>query len=108
MLKAVSQGAKIVIGGKPIDRDGYYYYPTILSEVTKEMDIFNEEVFGPVVSITKFSTENEAIELANHSEFGLAASIWTKKLDRAHRVANELETGITWINGHHRKKALRY
>jgi acyl-CoA reductase-like NAD-dependent aldehyde dehydrogenase len=100
--KAVKQGAEVVLGGKSLNGQGYYYAPTILGQVTKEMDVFNEEVFGPVVSVTKFATEEEAIELANHSEFGLAASVWTKELSRAHRVANVLETGIVWINGHHR------
>ena len=104
--KARSEGAHILTGGcipnmsPPFD-NGYYYAPTILS-VSKEMEIWREEVFGPVVVALSFKTENEAIELANDSPYGLAAAIWTNNVMRAHRVAEQMDVGMVWINDHHR------
>ena len=66
------------------------------------MTIAQEEIFGPVTTITRFSDEAEAIALANHSRFGLGAAIWTRDVARAHRVAHALESGVVWINDHHR------
>ncbi|WP_213775969.1 aldehyde dehydrogenase family protein [Bradyrhizobium sp. dw_78] len=77
---------------------GYYYRPT----VTNDMRIAQEEIFGPVVCVIPFDTEEEAIALANGTAFGLATSIWTHDLARAHRVAHRLQSGIVWINDHHR------
>jgi acyl-CoA reductase-like NAD-dependent aldehyde dehydrogenase len=98
---AISDGAELVCGGMPLEGQGYYYLPTILGNVTREMRIFKEEVFGPVVAITKFSTIQEAVELANDSEFGLGASIWTRDMATAHKMANQVDAGVVWINGHH-------
>lgn len=104
--KARSEGAHILTGGcipnlNPPFSNGYYYAPTILS-VTKEMEIWREEVFGPVVVALPFKTEKEAIELANDSPYGLAAAIWTNNVMRAHRVAEQMDVGMVWINDHHR------
>lgn len=98
---AVSEGATLVCGGYPIEREGFFYAPTILADVTTKMSIFHKEVFGPVVTITKFSSEAEALQLANDSEFGLAASVWTQNLSCAHRMAKSLDVGIVWVNTHH-------
>lgn len=104
---AKKEGANILIGGdEPKDliepfSKGYYYLPTVM-EVKTSMEIWNEEVFGPVVVATKFSSEEEAIQLANDSQYGLAASIWTNNIMRGHRVADQLDVGIIWINDHHR------
>ena len=98
--------ARLVAGGKvpsdPALKNGFYVEPTVFADVTPNMRIFQEEVFGPFVSVSKFSTEEEALEMANNSAFGLAGAIRTKNLTRAHRVAARLHCGIVWINDHHR------
>lgn len=99
-------GATLAFGGKRPEGDefasGYYIQPTIFTNVKPDMRIAQEEIFGPVVCIIPFDTEDEAIAIANGTEFGLATSIWTRDVARAHRVAHRLESGITWINDHHR------
>ncbi|WP_283132730.1 2-hydroxymuconic semialdehyde dehydrogenase [Rhizohabitans arisaemae] len=89
-------------GGVPAfgdDRDGgYYVEPTVLSGLPRDSRICREEVFGPICHITPFDTEDEAIAWANDSEYGLAATVWTQSLDRAHRVAPKLEAGLVWVN----------
>jgi acyl-CoA reductase-like NAD-dependent aldehyde dehydrogenase len=98
--------ARLVAGGKvptdPALKNGYFVEPTVFADVTENMRIFQEEVFGPFVSVTKFSTEAEGIALANNSPFGLAGAIRTNNIVRAHRVAAKLKCGIVWINDHHR------
>eukprot|EP01026_Neomeris_dumetosa_P029085 TRINITY_DN23578_c0_g1_i3.p3 TRINITY_DN23578_c0_g1~~TRINITY_DN23578_c0_g1_i3.p3 ORF type:complete len:151 (+),score=24.86 TRINITY_DN23578_c0_g1_i3:66-455(+) len=76
---AVLKGAKLVVGGKTIGDKGQFYAPTILAGVTSEMRIWNEEVFGPVMLVTKFENDEEAVQLANDSQFGLGASVWCNK-----------------------------
>lgn len=102
----LEEGATLAAGGRrpdePALRDGYYHLPTIFTGVRNEMRIAQEEIFGPVVCVIPFETEEEAIALANGTQFGLATSIWTRDLARAHRVAHSLQSGITWINDHHR------
>jgi acyl-CoA reductase-like NAD-dependent aldehyde dehydrogenase len=80
---------------------GLYYPPTLLTSVDSEMEIAREEVFGPVLSVMDFETESEAIELANRTEYGLAAGIWTTDLAKAQRVASQIEAGTVWINEYH-------
>ena len=82
--------------------NGYYFEPTVIGDCTATMAVVREEVFGPVVVVLPFDDEEEAISLANDSRFGLAAAIWTSSVSRAHRVAEELDVGIIWINDHHR------
>ena len=98
--------ARLVAGGKipsdPALKDGFFVEPTVFADVTRKMRIFQEEVFGPFVSITKFTTEEEGLELANDSPFGLAGAIRTNDVTRAHRVAAKLKCGIVWVNDHHR------
>jgi len=105
--RAKDAGAVVWAGGKapsdiaaPFDK-GYFYEPTILG-VDASMEIWREEVFGPVVVAIPFKDEAEAVHLANDSPFGLAAAIWTKDVMRAHRVAEQMDVGIVWINDHHR------
>lgn len=98
--------ARLVAGGKiptdPALKDGFYVEPTVFADVTREMRIFQEEVFGPFVSVTKFTTEEEGLSLANDSPFGLAGAVRTNDITRAHRVAAKIKCGIVWINDHHR------
>lgn len=98
--------ARLVAGGKipsdPALKDGFFIEPTVFADVTRKMRIFQEEVFGPFVSVTKFTTEEEGLELANDSPFGLAGAIRTNDITRAHRVAAKLKCGIVWVNDHHR------
>ena len=98
----IEEGATLVVGGlgmpEGLDK-GYFVQPTVFADVTPEMAIFREEIFGPVLSITTYSTEEEAIELANDSEYGLSGGVWSGDEDRAMRVAREMRTGQVSING---------
>ncbi|WP_455372943.1 aldehyde dehydrogenase family protein [Limibacillus halophilus] len=98
--EAIAEGAEAVCGGRvPPDRNqGWYYEPTILTGVTPEMAILQQEVFGPVASIVKVSGLEEAFELANRSDFGLGASIFTSDLKEAMQAAERFESGMVWIN----------
>ena len=96
---ALDKGAKIELGGtRPEGLEGSYYNPTVLSNITKEMRVYTEETFGPVLPIMSFKTEEEAIELANDTEYGLSAFIYTQDSDKAARVASALESGNVAIN----------
>lgn len=99
-----NEGAKLLYGGEratggDLDK-GYYIKPTVF-EVSPDNTIFNEEIFGPVLAITPFRTEEEAIQLANKSIYGLAGAVWSKDEERAKKVAKKLETGMVWINEYH-------
>lgn len=96
---AVSKGAKVIYGGKR-EAGKMHFPPTLLSDVSHEMKIMTEETFGPVLPVMKFKTEDEAISLANDSIYGLSASVWSKDLKRAERVARKLEVGNVSINSH--------
>lgn len=99
------EGAKLLCGGKrPEGKEfakGNFVEPTIFDDVKPSMRIAREEIFGPVLSVIPFETEEEAISLANDSEYGLAAGVFTSNLTRGHRVINQLRAGITWINNYH-------
>lgn len=97
--KSVSEGAIIACGGRKIDGDGYYYQPTVLTNVHKGITAYEEEIFGPVAIIIKASDENSAIEIANDSPFGLGASLWTNNISKAKRLATKIESGSVFING---------
>ncbi|KAH7126426.1 aldehyde dehydrogenase domain-containing protein [Dactylonectria estremocensis] len=96
------EGATLAAGGHPVQvgdaGKGFFVAPTVFADVTPEMRIFREEIFGPVVAIARFKTEDEAIALANDTTYGLGAAAFTTDLERAHRVAAEIEAGMVWIN----------
>jgi betaine-aldehyde dehydrogenase len=99
------EGAKLVCGGKRPDakalQNGNFVEPTIFDDVKPSMRIAREEIFGPVLAVIPFQTEEEAIRLANDTEYGLAAGVWTRNINRGLRVVRELRAGITWINTYH-------
>mgnify|MGYP000556841126 CR=1 FL=1 len=92
---SVKMGAKIVLGGK---RNGTYFEPTILSDVTVEMPVFKEETFGPAIGITTFKNEKEAIELSNNSDFGLGVSIFTKSIESIEKLVTQFDEGAVFVN----------
>ena len=95
---AKEKGAEILLGGSKIDGKGYFYQPTILTNVKPNMRIAKEETFGPVAPITIVENESEAVRLANDTEFGLGASIWTKDLAKAEKMSRRIESGIVSVN----------
>ena len=95
---AKTKGASILTGGNSIKRDGFFYEPTIVSQVDHGMKIIKEEVFGPAAPIIVVNNEEEAIREANNSEFGLGASIWTNNIERGIRLAREVQSGIVSVN----------
>ncbi|MEV4125712.1 NAD-dependent succinate-semialdehyde dehydrogenase [Nocardia sp. NPDC049707] len=95
---AVARGARIRVGGKALGGNGYFYRPTVLTEVPGTARIAHEEIFGPVAAVTTFSTEEQALERANATEFGLAGYVYTRDLSRALRFAERLETGMVGVN----------
>lgn len=98
--EAVNAGATVVTGGNPIDLDGgYFYQPTVLTDLPNSHEAIQEEIFGPVLTVQAFDTEDEAIRLANSTPYGLAGGIQTANISRAHRVADALNAGIIWVNG---------
>lgn len=96
--KAVTQGAKIETGGKKVAIKGNFIQPTIISNITPEMDLYKEEVFGPVASFYVVNNEEEAIKLANDTEFGLGGSVFSKNIERAKNIANQIDSGMVFIN----------
>lgn len=101
----INEGAKLVCGGhrpKGTEFDsGHFLEPTIFDQVTPQMRIAREEIFGPVLSVIPFETEEQAIQIANDTEYGLAAAVWTNSLQRGLRVIHQIRAGITWINTYH-------
>jgi acyl-CoA reductase-like NAD-dependent aldehyde dehydrogenase len=96
--ESVREGAEVLTGGEQVGKKGYFYKPTVLKNVNPKMSIAQEEVFGPVAPIIIAGNENESIELANNSDYGLGASIWTQDLDKAEKFSSSLESGIVSVN----------
>jgi acyl-CoA reductase-like NAD-dependent aldehyde dehydrogenase len=97
--RSVGAGAEIVTGGQRLDRRGYYYAPTLISNVKPGMDVFSEETFGPAAALIRAGDADEAVALANDSRFGLGAALWTGDVERGKRLAREIESGSVFING---------
>jgi phenylacetaldehyde dehydrogenase len=102
--RAKQSGAKLLTGGGvPHDlKTGFFIEPTVMYDVPPESEIGQDEVFGPVTVVMPFDDEADALRIANATQFGLAASVWTQDVARAHRVASKLEFGMVWVNDHHR------
>jgi succinate-semialdehyde dehydrogenase/glutarate-semialdehyde dehydrogenase/succinyl-CoA reductase len=96
--ESVKEDAEVLTGGEQIEKKGYFYRPTVLKNINPKMSIAQEEVFGPVAPIIVAGDEVEAIELANDSEYGLGASIWTQDLDKAERLSSSVQSGIVSVN----------
>lgn len=97
---AVADGASILAGGTPPDEDSLFYPATVLEGVEPGTELWEEEVFGPVLALRSFVSEDEVIELANASKYGLAAGVWTNDLRRAFRIVEELDVGTVWVNAY--------
>jgi acyl-CoA reductase-like NAD-dependent aldehyde dehydrogenase len=95
---SIKEGAEVLTGGEQVGKKGYFYRPTVLKNVKPKMSIAQEEVFGPVAPIIVASDDVEAIRIANDSEYGLGASIWTQDLDKAERLSSDIESGIVSVN----------
>ncbi|MET3774421.1 aldehyde dehydrogenase family protein, partial [Arthrobacter nitrophenolicus] len=95
---AVDAGATAVTGGAPLDGPGYFYQPTVLANVPNNAAILGQEIFGPVAPITTFTTEQEAIRLANNTEYGLASYLYSRDFNRLLRVAEQIEFGMIGFN----------
>jgi acyl-CoA reductase-like NAD-dependent aldehyde dehydrogenase len=102
VTEAVSAGAEALAGGKrarvPERPDGFFFEPTILAGARPDSRVAQEEIFGPVLAVFPFASDEEAFALANDTEFGLAAGVWTQNVSRAHRAARTLEAGTVWVN----------
>jgi succinate-semialdehyde dehydrogenase/glutarate-semialdehyde dehydrogenase len=97
--ESVTHGAKVLAGGHRLDGNGYFFAPTVLAGVTEQMAAFREETFGPVAAVVRARTAEDAIRLANASEYGLGASLWTRDAGRAKELASQIEAGNVFING---------
>jgi aldehyde dehydrogenase (NAD+) len=93
-----SDGVEVVTGGHRLDRKGYFVHPTVLTNVNRDMRLYQQEIFGPVVTILPFDDDDEAVAMANDTTYGLAATAWTNNLSRAHRLGKRLQAGTVTIN----------
>jgi betaine-aldehyde dehydrogenase len=98
--RAADAGATVVRGGHVPEGAGYFYEPTLITGATQDSEIVQDEVFGPVLVVLPFSSDDEAIALANDTPYGLAASAWTSNVYRANRASREIDAGCVWINDH--------
>jgi aminomuconate-semialdehyde/2-hydroxymuconate-6-semialdehyde dehydrogenase len=104
IMLAKEEGGKIETGGKPVYevnercKNGWFLEPTIVTGLDEHCRVNQEEIFGPVVSIIPFDTEEDALRMANATQYGLSATLWTSNLKRAHRMAAKIESGIIWVN----------
>ena len=95
---AEGRGAKTLVGGKPLDREGFYFPPTVMQNVSADAEITHQEIFGPIAAITTFETEEDAIAAANGSEYGLISYVFTSDLSRGLRVSERMDSGMVGLN----------
>ncbi|MGW4214411.1 aldehyde dehydrogenase family protein [Lentzea sp. NPDC004789] len=98
VAQAKAEGGRIVAGGRRADRTGFFFEPTVIADLPDSSPVVREEIFGPVLTVQRFETEDEAVAMANGTSYGLAAGLQTENLARAHRVAARLQAGIVWVN----------
>ena len=98
--RAPAQGARVVAGGKAPDLPGSFYLPTLLADVTEDSEAYRDEIFGPVLTVRRHNGDDDALRQANDTEYGLAASAWTRDVYRAQRASREIKAGCVWINDH--------
>jgi acyl-CoA reductase-like NAD-dependent aldehyde dehydrogenase len=98
VTESVKEGAEVMTGGKRVNSKGFFYRPTIVKNVSPSMRIASEEVFGPIAPVIVVEDENEAMNTANSSKYGLGASIWTQDLDKAEKLSRAIESGIVTVN----------
>lgn len=96
----IADGARAVAGGHRPDRTGWFFEPTVLADVRPDMQVIREEIFGPVVCAMSFKDRSEIKQMANDTPYGLGASIWTRNLDHAHLLADDIDAGTVWFNTH--------
>jgi betaine-aldehyde dehydrogenase len=105
VASALAEGARLVAGGRrpeePELQGGFFYRPTVFADCTREMTVVREETFGPILTVERFATEEEAIALGNDTDYGLTGAVWTGDAARAERVARALRAGTVWINDFH-------
>ena len=100
VARAVDAGAEVVAGGSKLDRPGFFYQPTVVAGPAQDSEIVQREVFGPVVSVQRFTDEAQALSWANDVDYGLSASVWTNDVGRALRMSRSLQFGCVWVNDH--------
>ncbi|HKB03353.1 MAG TPA: aldehyde dehydrogenase family protein, partial [Gemmataceae bacterium] len=95
------QGAKLIVGGSRVGDRGFFVSPTIFDEVKDDMEIARDEIFGPVVGVLPFESMDEVVERANSTNYGLAAGVWTRDVNKAHTYARRVKAGTVWVNCYH-------
>jgi len=98
--RAPGQGGRIVTGGSAPDRPGSFYRPTLIADVDEQSEVYRDEIFGPVLTVRSFTDDDDALRQANDTDYGLAASAWTRDVYRAQRASREIKAGCVWINDH--------